>query len=75
MYSLWTEVVGLAPSSGLGLLLSKNKPEDADLSDATPTLLAFLSLALPGLEIDRSLAVHGFFLESTAGTMDEVEVP
>ena len=60
---------------GTDLLSSTKSPEDADLPDEAPILLAFLPSALAELEGDRSLAVQGFFLASKLGTIDEVEVP
>ena len=54
-------------------LLSTNSPDDADLPEEAPTLFAFLSST--EFEGDRSLAVHGLFLASMLGTIDEVEVP
>ena len=50
-----------------------NSPDDADLPEEAPTLFAFLSST--EFEGDRSLAVHGLFLASMLGTIDEVEVP
>ena len=57
----------------MDFLSSINSPEDVDLPDETPTLLAFLSST--EFESDRSLAVQGFFLASVLGMIDEVEVP
>ena len=57
---------------GMDSLSSMMSPEDADLPDEAPTLLAFLSST--EFESDRSLAVQGFFLASALGTIDEVEV-
>ena len=58
---------------GADFLSSMKSPEDADLPDEAPTLLAFLSST--EFESDRSLAVQGFFLASVLGMIDEVEVP
>ena len=52
---------------------STYNPDDADLPEEAPTLLAFLSST--EIEGDRSLAVHCLFLASMLGTIDEVEVP
>ena len=57
----------------MDFLSSMKSPEDADLPDEAPTLLAFLSST--ELEGDRPLAAQGFFLASKLGTSDEVEVP